>query len=166
MTNVAIIVAVADNGVIGRDNALPWKLPEDMQHFKRITMGKPIVMGRKTFESIGRPLPGRMNIVVTRNAAWHAEGVVVVQSLEDALLQAERHCRVSGESELFVIGGEQIYRLAIDRAEKVYLTRVYAEVDGDAFFPELAVTDWELTQRTPGDGGAGYGYDFLVYERR
>ena len=112
------------------------------------------------------PLPGRMNIVVTRNAAWHAEGVVVVQSLEDALLQAERHCRVSGESELFVIGGEQIYRLAIDRAEKVYLTRVYAEVDGDAFFPELAVTDWELTQRTPGDGGAGYGYDFLVYERR
>ena len=163
---IAIIAARARNHVIGNGPDIPWQVKGEQRLFRDITMGGTLIMGRKTFESIGRPLPGRMNIVVTRNAAWHAEGVVVVQSLEDALLQAERHCRVSGESELFVIGGEQIYRLAIDRAEKVYLTRVYAEVDGDAFFPELAVTDWELTQRTPGDGGAGYGYDFLVYERR
>ena len=116
---LAIIVAVAENGVIGRDNALPWKLPEDMRHFRRVTMGKPIVMGRKTFESIGQPLPGRTNIVITHNPSFRAEGVKVAPSLEEALHLAEQTASADGVEEAVVIGGSEVYRLAIPLADRL-----------------------------------------------
>ena len=122
---ITLIVAVADNGVIGRDNALPWHLPDDLKRFKRLTLGKPIVMGRKTFESIGKPLPGRQNIVVTRDANYRREGITVVHGIDDAV-------RAAGEAtELMVIGGAELFRLFLPRATRIHLTRVHADVAGD-----------------------------------
>ena len=133
--NVSLIVAVSRNGVIGLDNQLPWHLPEDLKYFKSVTMGKPLIMGRKTFESIGRPLPGRTNIVITRDSGWHAEGVEVAQTLLQAMTLARLACAQAELNEIMVIGGEQIYRLALPVADRLYLTEVQAEVEGDAFFP-------------------------------
>ena len=167
MTNVAIIVAVADNGVIGRDNALPWKLPEDMQHFKRITMGKPIVMGRKTYESIGKPLPGRTNIVISRNAAYRAEGVEVVCSLDAALALAKEVAERDGAGEVMVMGGAEIYAAALPVADRLYITEVHASVEGDAVLCDI---EWDLWREITREYRAAeppntYDYSFVCYER-
>ena len=128
MVGLSVIVAAARNGVIGRNNALPWHLPEDLRYFKRVTMGKPIVMGRKTWESIGRPLPGRTNIVITRRPDYAAEGARVVGSLEEALSLAEDIALIDGSNELLVIGGAEIYKAALPLASRLYLTEVQADV--------------------------------------
>ena len=134
---MSLIVAVSKNGVIGLDNKLPWNLPDDLQYFKSVTMGKPLVMGRKTYDSIGRPLPGRTNIVITRDASWCAPGVEVATSLDDALSLARKACTDSGVDEVMVIGGEQIYRMTIAVADRLYVTEVDTEIAGDAFFPTI-----------------------------
>lgn len=171
MTGLAIIVAVAENGVIGRDNDLPWRIPGDLRHFKSTTMGKPIIMGRKTYDSIGKPLPGRTNIVITRNPAFvagGAESLEVVQSLDAALDVAARCAAEQGVEEAVVIGGSEIYRAAIPRADRLYITEVHASVEGDAFLPEI---DWGLwrevsRERHEGDSSASdHPYSFVCYER-
>jgi dihydrofolate reductase len=166
MPLVSLVVAAAANGVIGRDNAMPWHLPEDLAHFRRLTAGHPVVMGRKTYESIlaslGKPLPGRTNIVVTRQPGFAAPGCTVVGSLE-AALDAARDAK-----EMFVIGGAEIYRLALPRAKRVYLTRIDAAFEGDATFPALDPAEWRETARAdhPPAGGRTFGFAFLRYERR
>jgi dihydrofolate reductase len=167
--HVCLVVAMARNRVIGRDGGLPWHISADLRRFKRITLGKPVIMGRKTFESIGRPLPGRRNIVVTRDRNYPEEGIVVVADLEVALQAAASFNRSSGESEIMVIGGGEIYRQALPFATRVYLTEVAAEPDGDAFFPVLAASDWREVEREDHDGkeeGADHPYSFVVLERR
>jgi len=131
---IALIVARADNGVIGVDNQLPWHLPCDLKYFKQVTMGKPVVMGRKTFESIGRPLPGRTNVVVTRNPDWSAPGARVVTSLEDGLKLARAQADLDGADEVMMIGGATLYREAMPFVDRMYVTQVHASPDGDAFF--------------------------------
>lgn len=167
MTRLAVIVAVADNGVIGRDNSLPWHLPEDLRYFKRVTLGKPIVMGRKTFESIGRPLPGRTNIVISRNPEFEAAGVLVVRSLDEALELAAEVAGDAGASELVVIGGAEIYRLAIPRADRLYVTEVHADIEGDARLPDVAWAEWEETRRERHAAAENsHDFSFVVYDRR
>ncbi len=138
---LSLIVAMAENGVIGRDGALPWHLPADLRRFKTLTMGHSMVMGRKTFESIGRVLPGRRSIVVSRDPEWRAEGAWTAPSLEAAL------ALTATEAEVFVIGGAEIFRQALPRADRLYLTRVLAEVEGDVYFPELDASEWRLVSR-------------------
>jgi dihydrofolate reductase len=167
LVTLSVIVAAAENGVIGRNNGLPWHLPEDLCYFKRVTMGKPLVMGRKTFESIGRPLPGRTNIVITRQRDYRVEGIRVVASLDEALALAEQIAVIDGTEELMVIGGEEIYRAAIPRADRLYLTEVHARVEGDAVLPPIDWTEWrehrrELHRAVPPNP---YDYSFVVYER-
>ncbi|WP_043319455.1 dihydrofolate reductase [Microbulbifer sp. HZ11] len=165
-TPVAMIVAMARNRAIGRGNALPWKISGDLQFFKRTTLGKPVIMGRKTFESIGRPLPGRVNIVVTRNPDWQAEGVEVVPSLEAALELADRRAQAERMDELMVIGGAEIYRQALPLATRLYITEVDAEVEGDAFFPKFA-EDWKEVARDcyPASERDEYNYCLVQYDR-
>ncbi len=164
---LALILAVADNGVIGRDNALPWKLPEDMRYFKQMTMGKPVIMGRKTFESIGKALPGRTNIVITRNGAFAAEGARCVSSLEEALQVAEQTVSMEPAEEAVVIGGSEIYRVTLPLADRLYITEVHANVEGDAVLPRVEWDDWREVRRerhvaqTPNP----YDYSFVFYER-
>ncbi|MEH6515492.1 MAG: dihydrofolate reductase [Halioglobus sp.] len=167
MINLALIVAVAENGVIGRDNGLPWHLPDDLKYFKRVTMGKPILMGRKTFESIGRPLPGRTNIVISANPDYQANGVRVVSSLEEALALAEDIATIDGAEELMVIGGARIYAAALPRASRLYLTEVHAEVAGDAYLPPLDLQFWQEVSREyhPGALPEQYAHSFVIYER-
>jgi dihydrofolate reductase len=166
--HLAIIVAAARNGVIGRGNALPWHLPGDLQYFKRVTMGKPVLMGRKTFESIGRPLPGRTNVVISRNPDFSADGVKVVASLDQAVELATEIARIDGVDELVVIGGEQIYREALPRARRLYLTEVHADIEGDAVLPPVRWEEWrEVSRERHAAGGANpYDYSFVVFERR
>jgi len=162
---IALIVAVSKNNVIGRENQLPWHLPEDLKYFKSVTMGKPILMGRKTFDSIGRPLPGRVNIVITRNSSWTADGVEVVHNLDAAILAGEKACRASGADEIMVIGGAQIYIECLPAADKLYLTKVDAVVEGDAFFPGINLAQWrQLSETTPGKIDK-HPYRFVVLER-
>ena len=155
-----LIVAVAHNNVIGMAGKMPWHLPAELAYFKRITMGHPIVMGRKTFDSIGRPLPGRRNIVVTANQAWRHEGVEVAGSIETALSMIE-------DSSAFVIGGATLYAAALPVANRVYLTAIDATVDGDTFFPELAPETWREVsrERREQDEKNAYDVDFVVFER-
>lgn len=169
---LAMIVAAAENHVIGRDNDLPWHLPNDLKYFKATTMGKPIVMGRKTYDSIGRPLPGRPNIVITRNADWqvapeHQEAVTIVSTVEDALAAARRVAEEAGVEEVMVIGGAEIYRMLFDQADRLYLTRVHAEVEGDACFPALAASDWlqVSVERHTACAKNPFDYSFFVYDR-
>jgi dihydrofolate reductase len=159
---ISLIVAMAQNGVIGRDNALPWRLPADLQRFREFTLGKPILMGRKTFESIGRPLPGRANLVLTRDRTWHADGVIAVHSIEAALLQT-RTC-----AELVAIGGAEIYRLLLPLARRIYLTHVHADVPGDTYFPAFDPAQWDdVDYRThPADERHAYPVTFVTLERR
>ena len=159
---ISLVVAMARNRVIGRDNGLPWRLSEDLKRFKATTLGKPVLMGRKTFESIGKPLPGRRNIVLTRDRAWHAEGVDVVRSVEEALLL------VQDAPELAVIGGAEIYRIILPIAHRIYLTRVEADVVGDTLFPVLDVTEWDEVQigAHPADERNQYPATFTVLNRR
>lgn len=152
MIRTALIVARADNGIIGVDNQLPWYLPSDLRYFKQVTMGKPVVMGRKTFESIGRPLPGRTNVVITRNADWSAPGVRVVGSLADALKLATAQADLDGADEVMVIGGATLYREAFDQVDRMYVTQVHASPDGDAFFE---APDQEKFARTSVEDHAG-----------
>tara|TARA_R100001143_G_scaffold12646_1_gene13850 strand:- start:14491 stop:15018 length:528 start_codon:yes stop_codon:yes gene_type:complete len=164
---VALIWAQSQNRVIGRNNALPWYLPEDLKYFKRVTMGKPIVMGRKTWESIGRPLPGRTNIVISRNPEFQAEGVKVVPTFEDALALAEKVCLINGGDEVIIMGGAQIYEMALPYADRLYMTQVHAHVDGDAWFPEFELSEWHELGRE--DHAAAdpnpYDYSFVILER-
>jgi dihydrofolate reductase len=158
---ISIVVAMDTNGVIGRDNGLPWHLPADLQHFKRTTMGKPILMGRKTYESIGRPLPGRTNIVITRDTAYRAAGCVVVNSI-DAALQA-----AGGQDEIMVIGGAEFYRQALPQTDTIYLTRIHATFSGDTFFPELKAADWREVERSDhaADSRNPHDYSFIRLDR-
>ena len=154
---------MAENGVIGRGGQLPWHLSADLQRFKRLTMGHTIVMGRKTWESIGRPLPGRRMVVITRQSGYRVEGVEVVGSLDEALALA----RAAGDDEAFIIGGAEIYRLALPRADRLYMTLVLAEVEGDTKFPDV---DWETWARTEtetveADVDNEYPHLFYVFER-
>lgn len=158
---VSIIVAMARNRVIGRDNEMPWHLPAELKYFKRVTMGKPVIMGRKTFESIGRPLPGRHNIVVTRNRGYEAQGVTVVHALGEAL-------EAAGEvDEAVIIGGAELYRQALPVAERLYLTEIEAEPEGDARFPEIRPDHWREVSRVrrEKDGDNPFDFAWLVLER-
>lgn len=145
---VSLIVAATENNVIGRDNQMPWHLPNELQYFKATTMGKPIIMGRKTWDSLGRPLPGRLNIVVTRQTDLVLEGAEVVNDLTQALARAQAWAIENDAEELMIIGGEQLYRLALPLADRVYLTRIALTLEGDAFFPVLDHS-WQLVQQTP-----------------
>lgn len=160
---ITLVVAASENDVIGRNGDLPWRLPADLAHFKRVTMGKPIVMGRKTFESIGRPLPGRLNIVLSRDPRTVADGCVVVDSLQGAVEVAED----GGSAELAVIGGAAVYAEALDRAESILLTRVHAVVDGDTFFPSLEPDAWRVVavERHDADELNEFPYSFLELHR-
>jgi dihydrofolate reductase len=158
---VCLLAAVAENGVIGRDNRLPWHLPDDLKRFKSLTLGKPILMGRKTFESIGKPLSGRTNLVLTRSPEWSQPGALGVHSLAEAL---ER----SGDAaELIVVGGAEVFRLALARARRIYLTRVHARVEGDTGFPDLDDRQWRESAREehPADERHAYAMSFRVLER-
>lgn len=164
---VSMIVAMAKNRVIGIENRLPWHIPEDLKYFKAVTMGKPIIMGRKTYESIGRPLPGRANIVVTRNSDYAPEGVMVVNSVIDALDCAKRQAKAVGESEIFIIGGEQLYRESLPFAEKIYLTEVEIALEGDAYFPIINPEEWcELNrQEKVSEGREQLAFSFVTKGR-
>ena len=162
---LSLIVAVSRNGVIGLNNQLPWHLPEDLKYFKSVTMGKPIVMGRKTYDSIGRPLPGRANIVITRDLAWSAPGVEVAQSLDAALALGKAACEAAGAEEIMVIGGEQIYRMCIENADRLYLTQVDAEVEGDAFFPDIDLDAWNQVDMKLPETTDTHPYRFLILDR-
>ena len=162
---ISLIVAVSRNGAIGLNNQLPWYLPEDLKYFKSVTMGKPLIMGRKTFDSIGRPLPGRANIVLTRDPQWTSDGVEVVQSVEQALVAGEIACEAADVDEIMVIGGEQIYRMTIDLADRIYLTQVDADVEGDAFFPDIDLNDWSQTRVKLPEIIDKHPYQFLVLDR-
>lgn len=144
---IVLVVAVSKNGVIGRDGGLPWKLSSDLKLFRQLTMGKPVIMGRKTWQSIGRPLDGRLNIVVTQGAAIAHDGVVTASSLGEALAVARRRAEADGADDIAVIGGGEIYRLALPHADRIYLTEVELEVEGDTTFPPLDPAVWQETSR-------------------
>ncbi len=152
---------MAANGVIGKDNGLPWYLPADLKHFKQTTMGKPILMGRKTWESIGRPLPGRTNIVITRDSAYSATGCVVVDSIEAAITAAGE------QDEVMVIGGAELYRQVLPYTDTIYLTRIHETIDGDTRFPEIADTEWHQLERVDheADEKNPHDYSFIRLER-
>jgi len=165
---LALIVAMAQNRVIGINNNLPWYLPNDLKYFKAVTMGKPVIMGRKTHESIGKPLPGRTNIVITRDTTFQAEGCKIVHSLPEAIELAENICLIDGGEEVIVMGGAQIYELALADADRLYLTEVHAEVEGDAFFPAVDKQRWQEVAREDykAEGPNPYDYSFLALNRK
>ncbi|GAB4092359.1 dihydrofolate reductase [Flaviaesturariibacter terrae] len=159
---LSLLVAADEGNVIGKNNELPWRLPDDLKYFKNLTWGMPILMGRKTFESIGKPLPGRHSIVITRNPEWKHDGVETVHSLEAALEAAAKR----SVNELFIIGGAEIFRSALPQADRVYLTRIYERYDGDAFFPELG-DGWKLVRETVVEGaGPVPRHSFQVWEKK
>ena len=160
MAQLTLIAAVARNGVIGRDNALPWHLPEDLQHFKRHTLGRPIVMGRKTWESIGRPLPKRRNIVVSRQAHWQAEGAEVAASLDEAL------ARCAEAEVVCIIGGTALFEAALPKAEVLMLTEIDADFEGEARFPEWPRAAFTEVSRERHQSDQGWSYDFVCYRRK
>ena len=164
---LALIVAQSENRVIGRNNALPWHLSEDLKYFKAVTMGKVIIMGRKTYESIGRPLPGRTNVVVTRDPAYQADGVTVAFSLQQAIEQATAISEINGAEEALVIGGSELYAQALPLTQRLYLTQVHHQVDGDAYFPELDSAQWQQTSRQDFEAVElnPYRYSFIVLDR-
>ncbi|AYA76741.1 dihydrofolate reductase [Bacillus sp. Y1] len=157
---ISLLWAMDENRAIGRNNQLPWHLPEDLKYFKRVTMGKPIAMGRKTYDSIGRPLPGRENIVITRNQGVTIEGCTVIHDVKDLLKR--------DDEELFVIGGAEIFKEIIPFADRLYVTEIREEFEADTFFPEYNLSDWELIESTLGikDEKNPYNYEFLVYQRK
>ncbi len=161
---VSVIAAVAENQVIGADNSLIWHLPEDLKNFKRLTMGKFLIMGRKTWESIGKPLPGRTNIVITSSRQYEVEGCLVFNSLQMALHYADQQ----GQDEVFIIGGGEIYRQALPVADKLYLTSIKAAFAGDTFFPEINSEEWEVVSEryVPADERHSYPFDILELVRR
>jgi dihydrofolate reductase len=158
---ISIIVAVAENGVIGSNNRLPWHLPDDLKRFKALSLGKPIVMGRRTFDSIGRPLPGRTNIVISRQSKLMIPGTVVVLSLDDALIAA------SAAPEIVVIGGAEIFKQVLPRTNTIHLTRVHARIEGDVFFPELDPLQWRkaAVEHHDADERHQYAFSFVTLQR-
>ena len=160
MTALALIAAVASNGVIGEGNALPWRLPADMQRFRALTSGHSVIMGRKTWESIGRPLPGRQNIVVTRQRNFFADGALVTSSLDEALRSATM------PSPVFCIGGGELYALALPRATTLHCTEIDREFAGDTRFPDIDPSTWLETAREQHSAPDGFNYAFVTYERR
>lgn len=165
---ISLIWAQAQNRVIGRNNKLPWHLSEDLKYFKRVTMGRPVIMGRKTFESIGRPLPGRTNIIITRNKSYHSDNVKVVHTLEEAISLCESINIIDDCDEAMVIGGAEIYKQAFAFADRLYLTEVHADVDGDAYFPEFDREQWSEVGREDyaAAGPNPYDYSFLILEKK
>lgn len=161
---LSILVAMAKNRVIGQNNQLPWHLPADLKHFKFLTMGQTIVMGRKTYESIGRPLPGRENIIITRQSGYDVQGATVVNSLEDALLICEESSTINNES--FIIGGEKLYRQTLDICQRMYITEIQRNFEGDVVFPEFDRNNWEEIQRDKHISDAQIEYHFVILERK
>jgi dihydrofolate reductase len=160
---VSIIVAVAENGVIGRGGALPWHLGDDLRRFKRLTMGHTLIMGRRTWESIGRPLAGRRIVVVTRHSSFRADGVETAASIDSAVEFAQQ----ARDDEAFIVGGAEVYAQALSRATRLYLTRVHANVEGDAYFPDIDWSQWRqaTSERRQADAKNDFPYSFEVYER-
>ncbi|MBY0474450.1 MAG: dihydrofolate reductase [Nitrosomonas sp.] len=166
LARLSILVAMAKNRVIGKNNQLPWHIPADLKHFKFLTMGQIIVMGRKTYESIGRPLPGRENIIITRQLGYEAPGATVVSSLQDALLICEESSTINRES--FIIGGEKLYRQTLSICQRMYVTEIQSDFEGDVFFPEFDRSDWEEIQRDKHifENGARIEYHFVILDRK
>ena len=160
---LSLVVATDENNVIGKDNKLPWHLPNDLRYFKNLTWGMPILMGRKTFESIGKPLPGRKSIVITRDQDWNYEGVEVVHNIDDAIDKAKEY----DVKEIFVIGGAEIFNTSFSSATRIYLTRIHHNFEGDVYFPELNNEDWNLIQNKPcmADDKNAYAHSFQVWEK-
>jgi dihydrofolate reductase len=158
---ISLIAAMSENRVIGINNKLPWHLPADLRHFRRLTTGHPVIMGRRNYESIGKPLPDRTNIVVTRNPDYRAAGCLVTHSLDDAMNSA------GNDSEIFIIGGAEIYRQAFDRANRIFITLIHARIEGDTYFPEFEGPPWrEISrERHERDENNPYSFSFLIYER-
>lgn len=165
---ISLIVAMSQNRVIGRENQMPWHLPNELKYFKRMTLGKPTIMGRNTFDSLGKPLPGRPNIIVTRNPEYDADGISVVNSVEDALDLAEQLTEHDANAEAMVIGGAQIFDVTLPLADRLYLTEIHAVVEGDVFFPQFALDQWRLVSREEhaADAANPYAYSVMVLERR
>ncbi len=159
---LSLVVAAGENNEIGKSGRMPWHLPADLKHFKALTLGKPVIMGRKTFEAIGKPLPGRRNIVVSRRPGYNAPGCKVTPSFTDALVQA------AGVAEIMVIGGGEIYREALPRAQRIYLTRVHAHFDADTFFPAIEPMSWREVSREdhPADVQNTHAYSFVMLEHK
>ncbi len=164
---ISLIVAVAENGVIGRNGELPWHIPADLKHFKSTTMGKPLIMGRKTFESIGKPLPGRTMIVITRRSDYAPDGAIITNSWAAALEAATSILKESGEDEVMVIGGAEIYGIALEQADRLYLTEIYTAIDGDTVFPEIDRSHWREMSRQDHapEEPDGPAFSFIVLER-
>jgi len=164
---VAFVVAKSRNGVIGKDGRLPWHLPADLQYFKRVTLGKPVIMGRKTYESIGRPLPRRTNIVVTRDRSWSAPGVTVAADVPTAFALAYEDAHRTGVDEVMVIGGAEIFNQTLDRADRIYLTEVHADFAGDAYWTLDLPSGWRETarERHPAEAPGGPEYSFVIWDR-
>ncbi len=164
---LSLIVAAAENGIIGRANQLPWHLPADLKHFRALTIGKPIVMGRRTFESIGKPLPGRFNIVISRQTGLDLGDVSVAGTVKEALRIGREAAAADGVDEILVIGGAEIYQQALPRADRIYLTEVHAEVAGDTYFPTVDWSQWrEIERERQGSDDAGQpAYSFVVFDR-
>ncbi len=161
---ISHIVAASENNVIGKNNALAWHLPNDMKYFKNTTWGMPVIMGRKTYNTFNKPLPGRINIVITRQQDWVADGVFSAPDLESAIQKAANtNCK-----EVFIIGGGEIYRQSMGKADRIYMTRVHAVIDGDTFFPVIDGEDWtEVSHEDfPADEKHGYAYSFEVWEKK
>lgn len=165
LPHLAMIWAMSENRVIGRDNKMPWHLSADLKYFKAVTLGKPVIMGRRTFESIGRPLPGRTNIIVTRQKDYQADGAIIVNDVEAAVAEGKRAAEVTDADEVMVIGGAEIYALMLDRARRLYVTEINARYDGDAFFPDFDRGRWFETSRehheSSGDGQPAYSFVVL-----
>lgn len=166
-TVLSLIVAVAENGVIGKDDAMPWHLSTDLKRFKALTLSKPVIMGRKTWDSIGRPLPGRLNIVMTRDEHFKAEGAVIVHSFAEAQALACKEAEKNSIDEVFVIGGSEIFRQALPFADRMYVTEILAVVDGDTFFPAFDHEEWHTvsSQMVPAGEKDSYPTRYIVYER-
>lgn len=161
---ISLIVAAAENNAIGMSNQLLWHLPNDLKFFKNTTWGMPVIMGRKTFESVNKPLPGRFNIVITRQAVWQVDGVITATDLQDALKKAaETNCK-----EFFIAGGGEIYKEAFRQADKIYLTRVHETIDGDTFFPVIDESEWQLisSEDFVADEKHKYAYSFQTWLRK
>jgi len=162
-----LILAVAQNGVIGKGNGLPWDIPAEMKYFMRTTLGKPVIMGRKTFETMPGPLPRRTNIIITRDKNYARDGIVVAHTLEEALRQADAIARRDGAGEIMVAGGAEIYRLALPVADKLYFTRINIDAEGDAHFDDIDWWQWRLEsqQDFPAQDAATPGYSLMVWQR-
>jgi dihydrofolate reductase len=161
---ISLIVAAAKNNAIGKNNQLLWHLPNDLKFFKNTTWGMPVIMGRKTFEAVNKPLPGRFNIIITRQEGWKAEGVIVAADLQDAIKKAA----ATNSKEIFIIGGGEIYKQGIEIADKIYLTRVHAELNGDTFFPVIDESKWQLTsnQDFTADDKHAFAYSFQTWVKK